>query len=172
MALQQIQKGLTLGGILQLPHIFFGIPSIVLNALCFSNPSYDIEDILKILIFVPYKGDNDDGNGSSIFEESHELFQKDSLPSALRSLQEKDKDTLNKFIYFVTGCSYLPNLEMNPDFRIDVEFEKKDNPEFLPTSHTCEKIIVFPVEVYDNNVETLVSKLEKAFSFGDCFGMQ
>lgn len=172
MALHNIHKGLTLGGRLGLQDMFFAVPPVVVNSLYFSNPTYGLDDILKILIYIPYEGENDDKNGSSIIEENHKLFQEKTLPSALRSLQENDKDALKKFIYYVTGSSYLPNFEMNPDFRINVEFQKKDNPNFLPMSHTCEKIIVFPVEVYDNIAETLASKLDKAISFGDCFGMK
>ena len=81
------------------------------------------------------------------------------------------KENLGKFLFFSTGQSYIPDIEVHKDFKVLVEFNNElENEDHLPHAHTCVNTIKFPEGAYEGNLETLTNKLELAIaecSFGD-----
>jgi hypothetical protein len=65
-----------------------------------------------------------------------------------------------------TGLSYIPDIDLNKDFKIIVEFnytemendtEERKN-DWIPIVHTCIKLIKIPGDAYGGNMETFLEK--------------
>ena len=152
--------------------------------LIFGN-TISVEDVIKV--FKPVYSGYLDGTESEEFHQEQKDFFQNTLPKALREIDAQDKSDENyayrlekketfmiKFVKYCTGSDFLPDLVMNPQFKIDVSFTFKEmTHEELPMSHTCVNMLKLPGKVYDGDIDTFKSKLKIAVeSSYDSFGME
>ena len=104
-------------------------------------------------------------------KQTQKLCFSETLPNALRILNTKDKEEfLVGFIFYITGSAYLPNLDMNPNFKFVIEFSPHLANGDLPTAATCANLLRLSAWAYDNNVEELCKRLETAVKVGKYAG--
>jgi hypothetical protein len=78
----------------------------------------------------------------------------------------EDPPFLNQFVAYCTGQSYIPDIDLNPDFKILIEFNYTEMlDDHLPVVHTCVKTMKLPASAYDSNIETFQQKLSQAMEF-------
>ena len=87
------------------------------------------------------------------------------MPEALKRLTEKKPTFLADFVFFVTGSRCIPYFLGNPDFDLKILFESGADGR-LPSSYTCENLLQITWNVYGNDVEVLMQKLEQAVEHG------
>ena len=165
IAISSLEEGFTLGGVLKIQKPFWLIPPIVLNKLLFDNPSYTPDDIIKA-----FKIHHSDEDRFLERVEMQEFFFENTLPETLRILSEKDDSFLRNFLFYVTGASFLPHLDANPQFKITIAFSTDSEIDNLPTASTCVNELQIPAEVYDNNAEVFAERLETAVNLGKVAG--
>ena len=170
VALEGMLEGLTLGNHIDINCIFFPVQPVFIDALLFSKPVLNVDDVLKILRYD--FTDEEEESFSETAIENQQLFSYQTFPEALKLLSMKDPEFMTVFITFITGFPCLPDHRMNPDFKIIVEFEMSLPPDNLPTAHACHNILTVPGQCYKNDVEKFVERLETALKWGkDEFGM-
>ena len=130
-----------------------------------SNDSILCQDVIDLLQPL-YEGDPPVG---PMFE-NHQMFVSNTFPEALRFLSEKDSEFLVNFIFFATGSRCIPQHQGIPSFKLQVLFDCELSNESLPSSHTCENLIHVPWQVYNNDGELLMNKLEQAVIYGSKAG--
>lgn len=115
-----------------------------------------LEDIIALLEAV-YEHDLPDEASA----ENHVMFLKKTVPNALEAMKRTKPSFLVDFVFFVTGSRCIPYMKGIPDFHLKIVFEHiKDD--LLPSCHTCENLMHIPWNVYDNNVEVFMQKLDIA----------
>jgi len=77
---------------------------------------FDEKNDLRFIQFPVF----DDGC-SSMFESVQKLF-KSRFVVWLKEKMKEDPKYMSKFVYFCTGMKYIPDIDLNPDWRIKVEF--------------------------------------------------
>jgi hypothetical protein len=66
---------------------------------------------------------------------------------------------LNDFVHFCTGLSYIPDIDLNKDFKIKVEFNYTEmNYDWIPIVHTCDRTIKIPGDAYGGIMDTFLEK--------------
>ena len=164
IAVSSLEEGFTLGGVFNIQKPFWQVPPVVINKLLFNNPSYTLEDIMKTFR-THYSYDD-------IFLERQEMqkfFFENTLPETLRISSEKDDSFLKNFLFYVTGASFFPHLDGNPQFKITIAFTDSNN-DSLPTADTCANELHIPAEVYDNDAVVFAERLETAVNLGKVGG--
>lgn len=168
IAISSLREGITLDGVVRFKPIFLLVPSVVVSKLLFADPIYDVEKVISRLAI-------DDetylhGFGDELVE-TQKLCFSDTLPNALRILNTKDKEEfLVGFIFYITGSAYLPNFDMNPNWKILIEFSPQLSNDDLLTAATCDKVLRLSAWAYDNNVEELSKRLETTVRVGKYAG--
>ena len=135
-------------------------PLEAINQQFFSKATISLDDVV-ILLKPTYEVQWPDETS----RENHELFMKETLPEALKHLAEKKPSFLADFVFFVTGSRCIPHFLGNPDFDLKVLFESGDDGK-IPSSHTDENLIHITWNVYDNDVDVVMQKLEQAVDYG------
>jgi len=60
-------------------------------------------------------------------------------------LSANHKDFIADFIFYVTGSSYLPIIDMNPNYEFVVEFIDSLDNDSLPAASTCANTLIYQV---------------------------
>ena len=168
IAISSLREGITLDGVVRFKPIFLLVPSVVVSKLLFADPIYDVEKVISRLAIDDDTYLHDFGNE---LVETQKLCFSDTLPNALRILNTKDKEEfLVGLIFYITGSAYLPNLDMNPDWKILIEFSPYLSNDDLLTAATCAKCLRLSAWAYDNNVEELSKRLETTVRVGKYAG--
>ena len=157
-ALDAILDGLTLTGSVKIHSFFHSKDHRVLNDLLFARTSFSVEDVQALLEIV-YEEEMEEKIIEMGLVTTHVKFL-DQLKEALGELSAENESALSDFVYFMTGMEHLPNTRAHPDFRLKVGFTYADN-DALPTGHTCETLIDFPIMVYDNDFMVIKDKISK-----------
>jgi hypothetical protein len=167
IAISSLREGITLEGVVRFKPIFLLVPSVVVSKLLFADPIYDVEKVISRLAIEETTYFY--GFGDEIVE-AQKLCFSETLPKALRILNTKDKEFLVGFIFYVTGSAYIPNLDMNPNFKILIEFSPQLSNDDLPTAALCANLLRLSPWAYDNNVEELCKILETTVRVGKYAG--
>ena len=168
IAISSLREGITLDGMVRFKPIFLLVPSVVVSKLLFADPIYDVEKVISRLAIDDDTYFHDFGDE---LVETQKLCFSETLPNALRILNTKDKEEfLVGFIFYITGSAYLPNLDMNPNFKFVIEFSPHLANGDLPTAATCANLLRLSAWAYDNNVEELSKRLETAVKVGKYAG--
>ena len=126
----------------------------------FSQPTLFVQDIVALL-----KPCYEHRIPDSISRGNHETFLRKTLPEALNINVMKQNNSLflADFVFCITGSRCIPYFDGNPDFELNITFDKSSNS--LPTCHTSEKLLHVPWDVYNNNSQILAQKLEKLVEY-------
>jgi len=168
IAISSLREGITLGGVVRFKPMFLLVPSVVVSKLLFADPVYDVEKVISRLAIDERTYFYDFGDE---LVETQKLCFRETLPKALRILNTKDKEEfLVGFIFYVTGSAYLPNLDMNPNFKFLIEFSPLLGNDDLLEAATCVNLLRLSALAYDNNVEELSKILETTVKVGKYAG--
>jgi hypothetical protein len=171
LAIDSLREGITLGGRMNIQKLLSVVPSKVVSRLFFSNPNYDVDDIVKVMK-PEYLSSDSSAYMNGLLDHQKKCFE-DILPKVLKKMAKERPNFLIDFVNYVTGTSYLPHIEANPNFKIIVAFSSVLQPTSLPTANTCENQFNLPVDSYMNDTEMMEEKFEIAFALGgNTFGIQ
>ena len=146
------------------------IPRQALDALGFAKPSITIIDVF-----------DDDGESFRFIENAIDPDNPDedidpafavsqiTLMEGLRDLFRKEIEAKSTFVeewlHFCTGEAYIPDLVVNPNFKVFIEFsnfKEYKNKGALPSSHTCDKTLKLPASAYGGSVHVFKEKMKQA----------
>jgi hypothetical protein len=117
-----------------------------------------------------------DDDMEACLSQTQELLKK-RMKKLFREKAESRKSTdsafLRNYVEFCTGLSFLPDLDSNPQFRMYVEFNKKEMlEENWPVAHTCNNVLKLPSTAYDGNIEKFEEMLNYDWKWSlNIFGM-
>ena len=85
-----------------------------------------------------------------------------------------DPTFIANFVEYCTGSPFVPDIDLNPDFHIRLEFNAFEmEQDFLPVVHTSDNCIQIPAQAYDADIEVFQHKLATAMRLcGNNFDMQ
>jgi len=150
--------------------MFDSVAPKVLNRLLFSKPTITEEEFWKVIQFSSF-GDSHDR--SHDLADQHAMF-KQQLRFHFSTMAKDDPAFFSKFVHTCTGQSYIPDVKLNEDFRITIEFNFNElEADHLPVVHTCEKTIKLPAGVYNLDMEVFEAKLRHTMEHSNgIFDMQ
>jgi len=89
-----------------------------------------------------------------------------------RSHKIYNPEFLSLLVKFCTGFDYVPDLVVNPDFRIIVEFTFHEIEKgWYPMAHTCENTLILPGFLYTNGKDFRKKMREAVTIYGTNFSM-
>jgi len=160
IAIDSIREGINLGEKNHFTQILGKIPSEVVRASLFAKQDIHAEDLIQLLV-PDYKQVKD-----NTMREKCNFFFDNILKVHIREKAEffGGDQFLRQFLVFCTGSGYIPHKLTG--FNIIVQFNSCENGlwwgrDSLPVSHTCERILKFPVPIYDSK-ESFAQKLDMA----------
>jgi len=169
LAINAIKNGLTLDGKVRVHAVFKAIPIEAIEKLIFSKAKIEPEDLINILHPI-YSGRYDYWEPMDSTGKGQRNFFENTLKGIIKergSRKEGGQEFLHDFIEFITGSKFLPCIEGNSGFRINVEFNfAETNPDYLPIAHTCANTMKIPGNFYNGDADIFQEKLDKAFSYG------
>ena len=148
-------------------HLIFSCqPLQAVNQQFFSNDACSAEEIVDLLR--PFYEERIPNEAERT---NHEMFMQETLPMALRRLAEKDKSFILDFVFFISGSRCIPHTNGYPDFVLNIYFDSTVRNDQLPSSHACDNLLHVAWDVYNNDPELLMEKLERATEYGKKFDM-
>lgn len=164
IALKGLRNGLNLGGIVDWGACFGWMPTKTVNTLAFGRPfiSRDmVFDGMGNFRFIKFKQDKYKADSSMVHSETQLLFQQE-LARLFGEKLEDDPTFIFKFAGLCTGSEFIPDIDMHPEYFIEIEFNCSEmSEEAIPVVHTCEHVLKIPALAYDASMETFESKLGK-----------
>jgi hypothetical protein len=169
--IDNFSDGLTLGGNIDWAVCFQLLPPEAVSKIAFAEQLIQEDDLvdqdgnLRFIKFVKEENTKEAKNAMECYKETQEQLKK----AITLLFQEKARDDpvfLTRFVSYCTGQSYIPDIDLNPDFKILIEFNYSEMlDDHLPVVHTCVKTMKLPASAYDSNIETFQQKLSQAMAF-------
>jgi hypothetical protein len=175
--IDNFSDGLTLGGSVDWAVCFQLLPPEAVSKIAFAFQLIREEDLVDEdgnLRFIEFT--QEECEDAKIAMDCYKETQEQLKKAIALLFQEKARDNpvfLNQFVAHRAGQSYIPNIDLNPDFKIFIEFNHTQlNDDFLPQVHTCVHTILLPAAAYAANIETFQKKLSIVMHLlGDDFDM-
>lgn len=149
-------------GIINWRTLFGWVPNPIMNKLVFGRQDITKEMVFSTdgsLRFVQFKQDFDDKEKSLPYREIQELFET-RFTEFVRQKMEDDQSFICTFVEFCTGSPFLPDIDLNPDFHIQLEYNGSElEQDFLPVVHTCDNCIKVPAQAYNADIKIFQEKL-------------
>lgn len=180
IAVMGLRNGLSLGEVVDWDTQLHWIPTSTFRKLAFAGQRitremvFDKNNKFRLITFQQDARDQRLSNG---FFEQQENF-KAELEQFFSQKLDSDPEFVTTFVSWCTGSRYIPDLDLNPDFKITIEFNQSgfaredggDEPseqldDMLPKVHTCTKELLIPASAYDGNMEKFEEKLTQAFEY-------
>jgi len=164
LAINAIKNGLTLNGKFPIHAVLKSMPIEAIERLIFSKAEITPEDVIKILDPI-YSN-----HTIPTVKDGQMKFFDSTLKGIIQergSRKEDGQEFLHDFIEFITGSKFLPSIQGNPGFRINIAFNcTETNTDNLPTAHTCINTMTIPGGFYNGDANVFQERLDKAFSYG------
>ena len=111
------------------------------------------------LRFILFKQDYFEKDKSIIYKEVQKQFET-RFTEFVRQKMKDDPTFMANFVEFCTGSPFLPDIDLNPDFHIRLEYNWSEmEQDFLPVVHTCDNCIKIPAQAYRADIEVFQDKL-------------
>ena len=125
------------------------------------------------LRFIRFEQDYFEATNSIIYKEIQKQFET-RFTELVQQKMKDDPTFIANFVEFCTGSPFLPDIDLNPDFHIRLEFNASEmEQDFLPVVHTCDNCIKIPARAYYADIEVFQHKLATAMRLcGNNFDMQ
>lgn len=125
------------------------------------------------LRFIQFAQDWVDESKSTPYKETQELFEV-RMTELIQDKMRDDPSFITNFVEFCTGSPFIPDIDLNPDFHLRLEFNGSEMEEdFLPVVHTCDNCIKIPAQAYEADIEVFQAKLATAMGLSQTnFDMQ
>ena len=137
---------------------------------------FDEDGEWRLLRFCAGEGVNVEAEDVERIVGMHKLFE-ERLVTLFRKKLVTDRSYINHFVHYCIGMPYIPDLDINTDFNITVEYnnikkEKMSNPGALPVAHTCTQELKIPLLAYDADIDVFEQKMDMALKNAeDSFNM-
>jgi HECT-domain (ubiquitin-transferase) len=171
IALDAWKDGLSLGGNINLPTLFRGIPMDYIDRMIFAAKDVTAKAVLSVIQVVYDESIQEFTEAQKMIIQKGNGYDDDPwmgcLPELLRAKETADRTFMTQFVRHCTGSDYMPHPESNPDYHIIIEFNNKESesPESLPVVHTCSNVLKLPGSAYNGSYEVLEDKLLAALAY-------
>ncbi len=125
------------------------------------------------LRFIQFAQDWVDESKSTPYKDTQNLFEV-RMAELLRQKMKDEPSFMSNFVEFCTGSPFIPDIDLNPDFHVRLEFNGSEMEEdFLPVVHTCDNCIKIPAQAYNADIKLFEEKLATAMGLSQTnFDMQ
>jgi hypothetical protein len=162
--IDNFNDGLTLGGNIDWAVCFQLLPPEAVSKIAFAEQLIREEDLVDQdgnLRFIKFA--REESREAEIAMECYKETQEQLKKAISLLFQQKARDEpafLTRFVAYCTGQSYIPAIELNPDFEILIEFNYTEMGEcYYPVAYTAVNKLLLPAEAYGANIETFQESL-------------
>jgi hypothetical protein len=138
------------------------VPTPTVNKLVFGRQDISEEMVFSSdgrLRFIRFEQDLHDKRTSIPYKALQNQFES-RFTEFIRQKMQEDPTFISNFVEFCTGSPFLPDIDLNPDFHVRLEYNGSEmEQDFLPVVHTCDNCIKIPAQAYYADIEIFQEKL-------------